>query len=64
MWKDLLKPLYSGIAARLHLGNAEEAIPTTLHGQARYWKRYYNRNSNINDTTFITSVTASGHALN
>ena len=63
MWKDLLEPLYSGIAAQLHLGNVEEAIPSTLHGQARYWKRYYNRNHNISNDTFITRVTASGHAM-
>ena len=40
--EDLTKPLYSGLAARLFLGNKPEAIPADLTGQAKYWKKYYN----------------------
>jgi len=41
-WEDLLKPLYSGLAARLYLARIPAAIPTDLESQAKYWKRYYN----------------------
>ena len=41
-WEDLRKPIYSGIAARLFLLNNPTVIPTTVRGQARYWKEYYN----------------------
>jgi len=43
-WKDLRKPLYSAIAARLYLSNKPGAIPTSLNKQAEYWKEYYNSN--------------------
>ena len=41
-WEDLRKPIYSGIAARLFLLNNPTVIPTTVRGQAQYWKEYYN----------------------
>jgi len=41
-WMDLRKPLYSAIAARLFLSNKPGAIPSTLSGQAKYWKVHYN----------------------
>lgn len=41
-WRDLLKPLYSGLAARLFLSNKPESIPSDIQGQAEYWKRHYN----------------------
>ena len=41
-WEDLRIPIYSGIAARLFLLNDPTVIPTTVRGQARYWKEYYN----------------------
>lgn len=41
-WKDLRKPLYSAIAARLLLSNKEGEIPDTLEGRAKYWKYKYN----------------------
>ena len=41
-WVELRKPLYSALAARLHLANVPAAIPVSLAGQAEYWKRYYN----------------------
>lgn len=43
-WKDLRKPLYSAIAARLYLLNKPGAIPSSLKGQAEYWKKNYNSN--------------------
>ena len=44
-WIDLRKPAYSAMAARLLLSNIPEAIPTSLEGQAKYWKKYYNTGS-------------------
>ena len=41
-WSDLRKPLYSAIAARLVLANKSPPIPSSLSGQAKYWKQYYN----------------------
>jgi len=41
-WEDLVKPLYSGLAARLYIATVPSAIPTGLSAQASYWKRYYN----------------------
>ncbi|XP_013404288.1 uncharacterized protein LOC106169384 [Lingula anatina] len=44
-WSDLLKPLYSGLAARLVLSNIPAAVPADVRGQAEYWKKYYNTGS-------------------
>ena len=41
-WKDLEKPLYSGLAARLFLARLSAPIPSDLLSQAQYWKTYYN----------------------
>jgi receptor-type tyrosine-protein phosphatase Q len=41
-WKDLTKPFYSALAARLLLSNKPGAIPDTVAAQATYWKKYYN----------------------
>ncbi|KAJ7391683.1 hypothetical protein OS493_017380 [Desmophyllum pertusum] len=41
-WKDLEKPLYSGLAARLFLARIRASIPTDLPSQAQYWKTHYN----------------------
>ena len=41
---DLLKPLYSGIAARLFISSIPEQIPEKQCAQANYWKRHYNTN--------------------
>ena len=42
-WEDLLKPLYSALAACLFLTNVTEPIPDLIdiQGQAEYWKMYY-----------------------
>ncbi|OQV18314.1 hypothetical protein BV898_07519 [Hypsibius exemplaris] len=45
VWRDLRKPLYSGLAARILLWIRQEAghvIPDTLANQALYWKTHYN----------------------
>ena len=44
-WKDLRKPLYSGIAARLFVSNNEEEIPESIEKQAPYWKNKYNKSN-------------------
>jgi len=41
-YEDMRKPLYSMLAARLGLSNIPEPIPSTVDGQARYWKIHYN----------------------
>ncbi|XP_068743969.1 uncharacterized protein [Montipora capricornis] len=41
-WRDLEKPLYSGLAARLFLARIPAPIPTDLPSQAQYWKTHYN----------------------
>ena len=46
-WKDLRKPLYSGLAAALYLSNIPEAIPADVEGQAKYWKKYYNTSGKV-----------------
>ena len=56
-WSDLLKPLYSGLAARLFLSTINEPIPQTLEGQAKYWNDYYNNADALNETHFIEEVT-------
>ena len=44
-WIDLRTPIYCAVAARLFLSNIPEAIPSSLEGQAKYWKKYYNTGS-------------------
>ena len=43
-WRDLRRPLYSAIAARLVLFIAPASIPQTsdIPAQAEFWMRYYN----------------------
>ena len=65
-WKDLEKPLYSAIAARLVYKNKPGAIPTDLKGQANYWKNNYNSNHpNAAGTAqkFIDRVKAAGETF-
>lgn len=44
VWEDLLRPLYSGLAARLFLSNIAATIPLAgnTEEQAAYWKTHYN----------------------
>lgn len=53
-WRDLRKPLYSALAARLVIFNAPLAVPPTddLVGQAQFWVECYNENGNASN--FIT----------
>ena len=44
-WKDLRKPLYSGIAARLFVSNIKDKIPESIEKQAPYWKNKYNKSN-------------------
>lgn len=39
-WQDLLKPLYSGLAASLFLTTLPATIPGTLQEQGQFWKDY------------------------
>jgi len=56
-WEDLLKPLYSGLAARLYLVRIPDAIPRDLPSQARYWKTHYNTAAGAGtEQTFINEV--------
>ena len=57
-WEDLRKPLYSGLAARLFLGNLPSSIPDTLQGQAIYWKENYNKTGKGTAEKFIEDVEA------
>ena len=50
-WWELRKPLYSAIAARLFLSNKPGAIPSSLKGQALYWKNYYNSGAGAGTAT-------------
>ena len=40
-WRQLTKPLYSGLGATLKLLMVYPPIPADLNAQARYWKRHY-----------------------
>lgn len=42
-YRDLKKPFYSALGARLYLSNFEEPIPRKVSGQAQYWKFKYTR---------------------
>ena len=55
-WIDLRRPLFSGLAARLFLVRIPEAIPSDLAGQARYWKKHYNRSGAGTEKKFISDV--------
>ncbi|CAH1791747.1 unnamed protein product [Owenia fusiformis] len=43
-WKDLRKPFYSALAARLLLQNKADALPPEddIRKQGEYWKKHYN----------------------
>ena len=38
----IMNPAYATAAARLQYYRVPEEIPTTLNGQAKYWKKYWN----------------------
>nr|XP_018911601.1 PREDICTED: uncharacterized protein LOC109040225 [Bemisia tabaci] len=56
--EDLLKPLYSGLAARINLEQTQQShgqIPADLDGQAKYWKDNYTSSQN-QENDFQTKV--------
>ena len=54
-WQDLVKPLYSAIAAQLYLCNNPAPIPTNLQEQADYWEMNYT-SSNKTAEEFVELV--------
>ena len=58
-WRDLRRPLYSGLAARLYLETITEVFPEVFDfaTQARYWKSHYNTNPERNEETFKKDLT-------
>ena len=54
-WRELRKPLYSALAARLVIYIAPRSIPTAddLPGQAQFWVTHYNRNGDA--SAFVTT---------
>ena len=42
-YRDLLKPLYSGLAASIYLTSLPEQIPQQVADQASFWLEYYNQ---------------------
>ncbi|XP_021365456.1 cartilage matrix protein-like, partial [Mizuhopecten yessoensis] len=54
-WTDLLKPLYSGLAASLYLKlQGADPAPGDLAGQASLWKSYFQPTQNL--TTYTTKI--------
>ncbi|CAH1777088.1 unnamed protein product [Owenia fusiformis] len=41
-YRDLDKPFYSGLAARMFLSNDPSPIPSDAYGQLEYWKKHFN----------------------
>lgn len=56
-WRDLRRPLYSALAARLVIFNAPVSVPppNDLAGQAQFWVEYYNRDGDTSN--FVTTST-------
>ncbi|CAL8104137.1 unnamed protein product [Orchesella dallaii] len=40
-WRDLLKPLHSGLAAALYFSRVPTSIPGTIENQAVHWRAWY-----------------------
>ena len=59
-YRDLLKPLYSGIAARLKIAAyyGRRDIPQSVVGQTRYWASLYTVNSRTNAINVYTRASA------
>ena len=55
-WRDLRKPLYSGIAARLFISTIPLLIPCDIAGQGNYWADHYNREVAEAQQQFIDDV--------
>lgn len=52
-YRDLEKPFYSALAARLYLSNDPEEIPQDVHEQAKYWKYNYMRGAGDGDVDYF-----------
>lgn len=65
---DLLKPLYSGLAARLYLQYIQEKfhlkIPTFLAAQANYWQKRYNPSGDANNFITKSNELKNGKCIN
>ena len=59
-YRDLLKPLYSGIAAKLKIATyyGRRDIPQSVADQARYWASSYTVNSWTNAINVYTKASA------
>ncbi|XP_062602671.1 mucin-5AC-like [Saccostrea cucullata] len=56
-WKELNKPLFSGLAAAIYLkAKTNETIPLSKPGQAKFWKKYFRTNGN--EQAFLTAMQA------
>ena len=55
--RDLDKPFFSALAARLYLSNLKERIPNAsrIEEQAQYWKAFYVRGA-ANEKKFVEAV--------
>ena len=58
-FQDLIKPLYSGLFARMSLYIVNEVIPENydLDGQAQFWKIHYNTGAEVGTEEFSEEVT-------
>jgi hypothetical protein len=54
-WKDLRKPSYSTLAARLYLVTIPELIPNTLKERSVYYKKHYNKSGKGTPSKFMKS---------
>ena len=52
-WQDLLKPLYSGLAARLYIDSIGQTIPQKLTEQALFWAQHFNSRDSWTDQDFV-----------
>ena len=49
----IMNPAYAVAAARLQYFRVPDQIPTTLEGQAKYWKKYWNTDAGKRDVLNI-----------
>lgn len=65
MWRDMRKPLYSALGARLYMtySSRRTAIPRAVSNQATYWVDYYrptgDKNKFIGDANLLDEGVAS-----
>ena len=54
-WNDLLKPFYSGLAAKIffHQTLSKSKFPAALNDQASFWVKNYNKGGTESD--FVTN---------